>query len=651
MKHRCQKCQRVFRVIDYRAGEAYICEACGGRLHTLMDGADPRLVHGPDLELFQPESLLGQAVGPYRLLRVLGSGGAGAVYLGVGPGAGEGTEGESEAAVKILHPRLAADRRAVHRFLREGRTVGRLEHPALLRLLDSGEVETKFGKLPYLATEYAPGGSLAGLAEKGLVEPRRALSIIRGVAAGLAAAHREGIVHRDVKPGNIVLDREDKAKITDFGIAQVDGSVLLTSTSALLGTPHYMAPEQATDDSIDTRADVYSLGATFYHLLAGRPPFMGRLLNVLRAHVKDPPLPPSQVVPGLPPGIDAVVLRMLAKRPQDRYPSMEALIEDLDLVLLGKSPRHAMAAPSGGSGESGGRKPRRTNPAIAAFLGGPARIRWGAILLALVWCFSVAWFSSERPRGAAGPLAGSLVLAVLAWVLHAARLGRGHTKLWPPEVLASLAGAGGLLAWGILVGPGAFAIAAATLPVVLAAALLASLANGARAYGDARVPSLPTGASFPNFLLVDPDGYPVSRRDLAGQPALLLFFCGGACAPCLAELALLARRQAPFLSRGIRVAAASPERPAALRALRARMGVDFPLLSDSELDLARKLGIAGEGNPGKGAEPLRPSLFLLDGHGVLAWSSQPGRRGTRPGVGEALAAIETHLPSPPAPAT
>src|SRR4051794_2497954 len=260
--------------------------------------------------------------GRYRLGAVLGEGGMSIVY-----------EARDEhlrrtVALKILRPHYTADPDFLARFDREARAAASLSHPNIVAIHDSGAD----GDLHFIVMELVDGPSLADvLLERRSVAADRAVAIAAQVAEGLAAAHRRGLVHRDVKPGNILLDRRGRALIGDFGIAQAFGSTSLTTTGTILGSLPYLSPEQAAGEEATPLSDIYSLGIVLFEMLTGRRPFEGSspaAVAVRRLH-EDPP-EPSMLEPGLPPGIDPIVLRALARAPSDRYPSARNFAQSLD---------------------------------------------------------------------------------------------------------------------------------------------------------------------------------------------------------------------------------------------------------------------------------------------------------------------------------
>ncbi|WP_454199167.1 serine/threonine-protein kinase [Nocardia sp. Marseille-Q1738] len=255
----------------------------------------------------------------YRIVRRIGAGGMGAVYLAEHPRL------PRRDAVKILDPELGADGEFRARFEREAELAARLEHPNVVSIYDRGAE----GELLWIAMRYVDGLDAAELVRRGpaVLPAQRAVRIVAAAARGLDAAHRSGLLHRDVKPANILVsttdDGSDAVRITDFGIARsLDATAALTTTGSVLASFAYAAPEQLTGAPLDHRADIYSLGCTLYEMLTGTVPFGRRTpAATLQAHLYEPPPRPSQANPMLPQAIDEVVARAMAKNPASRYAS------------------------------------------------------------------------------------------------------------------------------------------------------------------------------------------------------------------------------------------------------------------------------------------------------------------------------------------
>ncbi|OPX11974.1 Stk1 family PASTA domain-containing Ser/Thr kinase [Mycobacterium sp. AT1] len=272
----------------------------------------------------------------YELGEILGFGGMSEVHLA------RDVRLHRDVAVKVLRADLARDPTFFLRFRREAQNAAGLNHPAIVAVYDSGEAETPDGPLPYIVMEYVDGVTLRDVIhDNGPVEPRRAIEIIADACQALNYSHQNGIIHRDVKPANIMIDNAGAVKVMDFGIARAlhDDGVKLTQTSAVIGTAQYLSPEQASGETVDARSDVYSLGCVFYELLTGEPPFVGDSpVAVAYQHVRKDPPPPSRRNPALSPELDAVVLKSLAKNPANRYQTAAEMRSDLIRVRDGQAP-------------------------------------------------------------------------------------------------------------------------------------------------------------------------------------------------------------------------------------------------------------------------------------------------------------------------
>jgi eukaryotic-like serine/threonine-protein kinase len=230
-------------------------------------------------------------------------------------------------AVKLLPAELASDDQAADRLQREARSAARLNHPRIVSVFDAGLADGT----PYLVMEYVEGRTLAQeLQDHGRLSPGRAASIAAGIAEALAAAHAAGVVHRDVKPGNVLLVDGDEVKVADFGIARATEEDTITHPSAVVGSAPYLSPEQARGEVADARSDLYGLGVVLYEMLVGRPPFEADSpVAVAFKHLEEEPEPPSSVEPGIPAELDRVVMTALAKDPADRYESAGAFLAAL----------------------------------------------------------------------------------------------------------------------------------------------------------------------------------------------------------------------------------------------------------------------------------------------------------------------------------
>ena len=262
----------------------------------------------------------------YRLEGVLGSGGMSRVYRA------HDDVLERDVALKVLHDRLSDDPAYVERFRREARAIARLSHPNIVTVIDRGQVED----CEFIVFELVRGANLKELlGERRYLPVAEALAIVHQAARGLAFAHEHGIVHRDVKPQNVLVDDDGAAKVTDFGIARSLGrDSELTQSGAILGTADYLSPEQATGQPVSEASDQYSLGVLLYELLTGEVPYRGEsIVAVASRHVNDPVPSVIDRRPDVPLRVDALVARAMAKRPEERFPSMDAFIAALEGAL------------------------------------------------------------------------------------------------------------------------------------------------------------------------------------------------------------------------------------------------------------------------------------------------------------------------------
>ncbi|MBS0658983.1 MAG: serine/threonine protein kinase [Verrucomicrobia bacterium] len=326
----CATCGQRF------SGEAAFCPFDGTKLEVEVGAAaGPR----PGDEV-GPGAVIG---GVYRVDRVLGEGGMGTVF------AVTHTRLNKRFALKMLKKDLARDPETRARFLQEAQAAGQIQHPNVVEITD-------FAALPdgsaYMVMEYLDGQPLARMIKLGGALPAlRAVTLVRDVAKALQAAHDASVVHRDLKPDNVFvleIGGRETAKILDFGVAKVAGSAKLTRTGMVFGTPHYMSPEQASGGVVDGRTDIYALGVIMYEMFTGRVPFEAdTYMGVLTKHMFEAPVPPSQL-PGPARELGALedlTLKALAKRPEDRYSSMNELIADLDrIVQVGPDGRAIIAA-------------------------------------------------------------------------------------------------------------------------------------------------------------------------------------------------------------------------------------------------------------------------------------------------------------------
>ncbi|MGW1835616.1 protein kinase domain-containing protein [Streptomyces sp. NPDC002067] len=281
--------------------------------------------------------------GRYQLRDLLGEGGMAAVHLAYD------SVLDREVAIKTLHSELGREQAFRERFRREAQSVAKLTHTNIVSVFDSGEDELDGGMVPYIVMEYVSGQPLRSeldgdIAQHGAMPTQKALKITADVLAALEASHEMGLVHRDIKPGNVMLTKRNVVKVMDFGIARAmqSGVTSMTQTGMVVGTPQYLSPEQALGRGVDARSDLYSVGIMLFELLTGQLPFdADSPLAIAYAHVQEEPPLPSSINQSVPPAVDALVARALKKNPNERFPTAEAM-QDECLRIAG-------SAQSGGS--------------------------------------------------------------------------------------------------------------------------------------------------------------------------------------------------------------------------------------------------------------------------------------------------------------
>ena len=343
----------------------------------------------------------GRRVGSYEIVRVLARGGMGVVYLARQPAL------DREVALKRLE--LGSDDPALaQRFVGEARVAGRLDHPGIVTVHDFCEVDGQ----PYIAMEYVAGGTLKErIQREGPLEYREAASTAARVAEALQTAHGRGIVHRDIKPQNVLLTASGDAKVADFGIARAASSETVTDTDLVLGTSAYMSPEQVRGERVGPASDLYSLGVVLYEMLTGEQPYKADdPIATAMKHLDEPPPHPGETNPAIPEGLDALVVKLLAKNPEERYTSAAALAEDLRRVRDGPAP---LAAGLGAAEATAPLREEasRTAPTVVA----PARVPGGrrrllpliaALLVGVALLGGVAWAltrgSPDEPASGTG---------------------------------------------------------------------------------------------------------------------------------------------------------------------------------------------------------------------------------------------------------
>ena len=350
----------------------------------------------------------------YMLLEVLGAGGMAQVYLA------HDNVLDREVALKVLREHYAHDEGFVERFRREAKNAAALNHPSIVQVYDRGR--DKDGTY-YMAMEYVPGGTLKDRICQGRpLEPREAARIGSRVAEALSVAHDRSIVHRDIKPQNVLLDASAEAKVADFGIARAANSETMTETNLVLGTTAYMSPEQLRGDRVGPASDLYSLGVVLYETLTGELPFRGGdPIATAMKHINEPAPHPREANPAVPETLDTLIVRLLAKEPEERYASAEELAEDLRRIRHGLPPlaaglgeRTTARIPQGIPQDSGRMRtaPTAVAPGSAPGSRSPgsrsvapvslgfrrrALLRFVALLLGAVLLGGLAWTLSQAP--------------------------------------------------------------------------------------------------------------------------------------------------------------------------------------------------------------------------------------------------------------
>ena len=276
--------------------------------------------------------------GRYEVLELIGRGGMAEVYLG------RDKRLSRTVAIKLLRSDIAEDPTFQARFRREAQSAAALNHPSIVGVYDFGEevvtrADGSTQTVPYIVMEYVQGHTVRELLSEGEAVPiDEAGEIVSGVLQALGYSHRNGIVHRDIKPGNIMLTNTGEVKVMDFGIARAieDSAVTVTQTHAVVGTAQYLSPEQARGEVVDARSDIYSCGCLLYELLTGRPPFKGdSAVAIAYQHVRELPVPTSQIAPDVPESMDRVVMKALAKHREDRYQNADQMRADLQAAIRG----------------------------------------------------------------------------------------------------------------------------------------------------------------------------------------------------------------------------------------------------------------------------------------------------------------------------
>ena len=350
--------------------------------------------------------------GRYQIGALLGRGGMADVHAGLD------ARLNRKVAVKLLKPALANDPAFRTRFRQEAQAAARMAHPTIVRVFDAGEetVREPGGtevQVPFIVMEHVEGKLLKDVIAQGPLDPAEAVRITDGILTALEYSHRAGVVHRDIKPGNVMITTSGQVKVMDFGIARAisDSSATIAQTSAILGTAQYFSPEQARGEGIDARTDLYSTGVVLYELLTGKAPFRGdTAVAVAYQHISEAPVPPSALNPAVSPALNAVVMHALAKDRSERFQTAAEFRADLDVAMTGKVPDRAPAADDFNAAlfgvnpnstaaseatlrrlaDDSDRTPRTQNRPPVAWIWGGISVMAVIIIATLVWVFTLA---------------------------------------------------------------------------------------------------------------------------------------------------------------------------------------------------------------------------------------------------------------------
>jgi serine/threonine protein kinase len=361
------------------------------------------------------QDIIGERIGDYEIRRLLGRGGMGAVYLAHDHAL------DRRVALKILPSRLSGDPDVVARFQREAMAMAKVRHPNLMHIYSVGEHKGH----PFFAMEYIKGSTLSSIIrEAGCLPAEQAVHILAEIISALAKVHGRGLIHRDIKPGNVMIDEDGRAVLMDFGLAREESDVGLTADHTVLGTPNYMSPEQARGGHIDSRSDIYSLGVVLYEMLAGAPPFKGKTsYEILRQQIETPIPAPSVKNPDAPQLLDQVVARATAKDPAERHQTVQEMAADLvaafpmaPLVrLIGGSfgvtaPTVLPGAPTGSASVPLGATARMARTVPSKPTPGQERLRrtvfiWGSGVAGVALAALLAWavFGPDEPAERPAP--------------------------------------------------------------------------------------------------------------------------------------------------------------------------------------------------------------------------------------------------------
>ncbi len=340
--------------------------------------------------------MIGELIGGrYEVEDLVGTGGMSSVYRA------RDRVLERRVALKILHEHFTSDPEYVERFRREARAIARLNHPNIVTVIDRGELDSH----QFIVFEHVPGENLKDVVRRrGPLPVDEALALTGQIARGLAFAHEHGVVHRDVKPQNVLLDENGAAKVTDFGIARsIEPGDGLTESGTLLGTSEYISPEQASGRRVDARSDQYSLGVVLYELLTGEPPYSGdNFMAIAMKHLRDPVPRVRDRRPDVPASVEAIVSRAMAKRPEERFPSTEEMLAALEAATKADP---TLAEGATGVIPRGARAPRARRR--------PLWPLWAALIVVAAGALALALILTNQEGGSGGAALGSVKLTAV----------------------------------------------------------------------------------------------------------------------------------------------------------------------------------------------------------------------------------------------